>query len=336
MSSAVYGGLLRAAEGRTHSSRSQLRVRSGFSIDEDGEAKDNAEITIADTELVDFIDKGLDLRSSIKDTSTKQPDENSKNKKRRMVPDDDEDIAALGIKREVDSDEEDAEPIVNGIETVEHRQKRLNLIGMHLDLIGESPKNFLQRNVKRRTSTISFAALSGVLAKSEIDRMIVARSGQIGLRVCRILREKGKLQDTQIASHCLKRIKDLRAILTNLQSLGFIDVQEMPRDNYRQPSRTVYLWYFNEHDIRQNLLQQTYQGMSRAMARLETEKARNKDIIEKAESVDWDMKRLNKPERDLLTQWYATEDTLTAAIDRLDDVVMVLRDFDETDTSLLT
>lgn len=313
-----------------------MRVKSGFSIDEDGDARDNSEITIADTDLVDKIDKGLDLRSSIKDMDARASNENSKGKKRRLVPDDDDDIAALGIKKEVESDEEDAEPIVNGVETTAQRQKRLNYISMHLNLIGESPKNFLRRNIQRRTSTISFGVLSGMLAKTEIDRVIVARSGQTGLRVCRILREKGKLQDTQIATLCLKRIKDLRAILTNLQALGFIDVQEMPRDNYRQPSRTVYLWYLNEHEVRQNLLQQTYHGMSRSMTRLDAERERNKDIIEKAESVDWDTKRLNKPERDLLVQWHATEDILTSTIDRLDDVVMVLRDFNETDTSLLT
>ena len=127
----------------------------------------------------------------------------------------------------------------------------------------------------------------------------------------------------------------MRAILTNLQALGFIDVQEMPRDNYRQPSRTMYLWYFNEHEVTKNFVESCYVGMLRTMQRLDVEKERSKDIIEKAESVDWDMKRLNKPERDLLEQWKETETRLKVTVSRLDDVIMVLRDSDEADTSLL-
>lgn len=341
MSAAVYGALLRAAEGKAHSVRSQLRVKEGLSLDDDGEALDNSDIKVGDMEILERLEIDLDLASTIKDTSgathgnslTEGTGKN--NKKRRFVPDEDEDIAATGVKREVDSDDEDVNPIVNGVETTEHRQKRLNLIGMHLELLGESPKNFLARNPEKRTSAINFHQLSNLVAEAEVDQMVLARSGKIGLRVVRILREKGKLLDTQIASMCLKRLKDLRAILTNLQYLGFVDVQEMPRDQYRQPSKTVYLWRFSEFEVRQMFLQQSYQGISRTMLRLRFEQYRNSAIIDKAESVDWNLQRLNKPERDLLARWQATEERLTNTILRLDDVVMVLRDFDEGDTSLL-
>lgn len=334
-SAAVYSTLLRVAEGKTHHARHQLREKSGFSFDDDGEAADNSEITIADAEIADLLEKGTDLLSTIKLLSATGAEEASVDDEKGNLASDQQ-VAAPSIKEEVQSDDEYDDPLVNGIEPTEHRQKRLNHIGMHLDLLGESTKKFLRRNTKKRTSTISFGTLSNLLAKAEVDQMIVARSGQIGLRVCRILRDKGKLLDTQIAGLCLKRLKDLRAILTNLQSLGFIDVQEMPKDNYRQPSRTTYLWYFNEHEVRQNFLQESYHGMCRSMQRLETERERNKDIVEKAESVGGDLKRLNKPERDLLEQWQATEEALNTTVDRLDDVVMVLRDFDDADTSLLT
>lgn len=340
MSAAVYGALLRAAEGKTHSVRSPLRVKEGFSLDGDGEAIDNSDIKVGDTEILERLEVDLDLASTIKDTPGESHGKSStgttkNNKKRRFVPDEDEDVAATGVKREVESDEDDVDPIVNGVESTEHRQKRLNLVGMHLDLLGESPKNFLERNPGKHMSAINFHRLSNLVAEAEVDQMILARSGQIGLRVVRILREKGKLLDTQIAAMCLKRLKDLRAILTNLQFLGFVDVQEMPRDQYRQPSKTAYLWRFSEFEVRQMFLQQTYQGISRSTLRLRFEQYRNSAIIDKAESVDWNLSRLNKPERDLLARWQATEERLTNTISRLDDVVMVLRDFDESDTSLL-
>lgn len=340
-SAAVYGALLRAAEGKIHSVRGQLRVKEGFDLDEDGEPVERDDVTVTDSEILDHLQSDLDLGSTIKDYSSATngdagEDTSRKGKKRRLVPDDDEDAADVGIKKEVGSDDEDAEPIVNSVESEENRRKRLHMIGMHLELLGESPQGFLKRNPQRRTSSITFAHLAKVLLNSEIDTMILARSGQIGLRIIRILREKGKLLDTQIASICLKKPKELRVILTNLQALGFLDVQELPRDNTRQPSRTVYLWQFNEWEVRQMFLQQSYQGMARTLRRKEIERQRNQDVIEKAESVDWNTARLNKAERDLLARWQAADERLEVTVLRLDDVVMVLRDFDEADTSLLT
>lgn len=340
-SAAVYGAVVRAAEGKIHSVRSPLRVKAGFSLDDEGEAVDNAEILVNDAEILDLVDKDLDLASAIKKEfeapSSEALDEGTNNhKKRRYVPDNDEDVAATGVKQEVCSDDEDHDPIVNGVESTERRRKRLRLISMHLDILAESPKRFLKRSSNKSASSVNFGLLSQTLVDAEVDRMVLAQCGQVGLRIVRVLREKGKLLDTQLASICLKRLKDLRVVLTIMQSRGLVDVQEVPRDNTRQPSRTTYLWQYNEHAVRQNFVQQTYQGISRTVLRLDMERERNSDIIDKAESVDWDLKRLNKPERDLLARWQAIEERLTVTLDHLDDVVMVLRDFDEADTSLLT
>ena len=371
MSATVYGALLRFAEEKTRSVRSQLRVKTNSSPDNDDDdedeeqeevAADHAEITIADTDIIDRVPDWVDL-SSIKYTSgelhTKSSSRTTKNsKKRRLVPDDDEDIARVGIKKEVESDddddgegededgkdegeeeeeEQDTEPIVNGIESTKHRQKRLDVIATHLDLLGESSSRlFLERNSEKRTSTINFGVLSHMLVEIEMDQMILARSGQVGLRVVRILRENGKLLDTQIAGMCLKQFKELRIILNNLQVMGVIDVQEVPKDNQRQPSRTIYLWHFDEDGVRQALLQETYHALSNTLLRLETEKERHRDITEKAESVDWNMERLTKAERNLYARWLKIEERMTATVDGLDDLVMVLRDFEEADTSLLS
>lgn len=398
MSAAVYGGLLRAAEGKIRSVRSQLRVKADPvkadpDSDEDDKPVEIENITIADAEILDRLQSELDLASTVaKESAQKDGDthddagkkskkrrleaddeedaqdgdaneipspkgkkrrkvadededaqdddanENSspRGKKRRKLADDNEDEAGNGVKEEVESEDDDSEPIVNGVESEQHRQERLSNIGMHLELIGESPQGFLKRNIQRRTSTISFAHLARLLLDAELDSMILARGGQIGLRIIRILREKGKLVDTQIASICLKSPKEVRVILTNLQALGFLDVQELPRDNTRQPSRTVYLWQFNEWEVRQMFLHQTYQAMTRTLRRKKVEKHRSRDVIEKAESVDWNMQRLNKAEKDLLARWQAVDQRLDVTVYRLDDVAMVLRDFDEADTSLFS
>lgn len=314
-SGAVYGALLQCAESKAPYARNVTRAAPSFTFDANGEPVDNSEVTVADTELVDYLDKRVDLASTIK-----------------AGPD--EDVAALGIKEE--DAEDDFEPSARGMETAKSHQKRVNDISIHLDLLGESSKDFLRRNTRTRKSTVSFAALSSMIAKAEVDSMILARGGQIGLRTCRILRDKGRMQDTQVAGFCLKRLKDVRAILTNLQYLGFVDVQEMPKDNSRQPSKTTYLWFFNEAEVRSTFLQDAYHGILRTLERLDVERETNKDIIEKCESVNWDVKRLNRAEREMLTTWHATEDALSSAVEKLDDVVMVLRDFGETDTSLST
>lgn len=109
-----------------------------------------------------------------------------------------------------------------------------------------------------------------------------------------------------------------------------MDLQEVPRDAQRQPSRTIYLWYYDPDRICNSVLQDTYKAMSRCLQRLRFERSRIKDFLEKTERSDVkgnEQRFLSEPELVLLEQWRAKEALLLGEVARLDEMVAVMRDY---------
>lgn len=163
---------------------------------------------------------------------------------------------------------------------------------------------------------------------------------KIAPRVVRMLREKGKLEEKQISTMCMMHANDVRAILTLLQFHGICDVQEVPKDGTRQPSRTTYLWCLEEQKVQDQYLDRTYHAISRTLQRVRFEReGKYKAVIEKAERADVrgrEQELLSPGEKKLLQAWRDVEEQLMVQISRLDDLVALLRDFGGNDTSLTT
>lgn len=327
----VYSGLLRAVEDKSNSSRIAVKPEH---LDDDEEEAVLPGAT--DMEVMEYIDHSIDLASS--------PGASGSSRKKGKSKDTyDEDAAELGIKQEDDDPNEssdDEEPGTDGHLDYKQRSHRLLHIGTHLENLAESPKQFCTRVGVRRESRINFTHLTNTLIQSELDTMIHARFGPDAARLVRMLRSKGKLEERQIAQMTMMRIRDIRAALTALQFHGFAEAQELPKDATRQPSRTVYLWYFDQRRAQSGFLQNCYVAMARALQRLRVERqGKYRGVIEKAERTDVrgrEQELLTGPERNLLREWREVEERLLVTVARLDDVVAVLRDFSGTDTSLET
>ena len=344
---AVFGTLLRLLEDHKKPVRDKLKIE-----DEDSEGEEEFLIPIPDARIDQYLDKSIDLTSTIKGAVNlhKAPKGAGHSRDRPEYVTGDEGDPDLGIKQEAYSDSED-EPQVNGYLSSKERFKRLSLIEMHLQLLAEHPKRFCIRTAGKKESRINFAALNKTLIQAELDIMINARFGQIAcadgskwssgaIRIVRMLREKGKLEDKQIAAMSMMRIKDVRAVLTLLQFHGIAEMQELPKDNGRQPSRTVYLWFFDEERVRSLYLEQTYHAMTRTLQRVKVEReTKFKAVIAKAERSDVrgrEQELLGPTERELLRQWRDVEEALLVQVARMDDVVSLLRDFNGKDTSFMT
>ncbi|KAK1020302.1 RNA polymerase III subunit C82, partial [Friedmanniomyces endolithicus] len=201
---------------------------------------------------------------------------------------------------------------------------------------------FCKRARAGSTSTewgVDFETLTDGLIQAELDTTIAARFGSTHLRVVRLLRERGKLEEKQVASFAMTRIKDIRAVLTELQSESLAEAQELPKDNQRQPSRTTYLWYFDPQRAQSLILQQTYKAMARTLQRIPVERERFRTIIEKAERTDikgQEQEKLETHERQLLREWREIEERLLTQVSRMDEVVVILRDCSGRDVSLAT
>ena len=334
---AVYGALLQSLETKIKA------VRDSLATYEDTEDEEAAQPITTVVEVADLIDSAIDLGSSIKGASSshRMPNGTGKNSKRpHVVENDDEDFTDIGIKKEHHSDSED-DQAMNGYHSYRDKTRRLGLVEQHLSLLAEHPKGFCNRVGNRSSGEwrVNFPALTNTLIQAELDTTSTARYGRIATRIVRMLRDKGRLEEKQLAPTAMMRVKDVRALLTDLQSHGFLDAQELPKDNGRQPSRTLYLWGFNQKTAQDSVIQQCYQGMSRALQRVQVERDKYRQVIEKAERLDvkgQEASVLSNGEKEMLREWREIEERLLTQVGRMDDVVALLRDFSGKDTSLVS
>ena len=341
VAAAVYGAMLRAAESKVKVLRDTSKLEDsgyGSEAEEEGAAvkvENPALVVVNDNEVYELLDKSLDLTSTIKGAvlSRKLPNGTGNHRNKPKIEMDEDDDTQLGVKREAQSNSEDDRPETNGLKPIKVRIKRMHHIDMHLQLLAEHPKGFcIRRSTGSRESRIDFPALTKTLIQAELDTMIEANFGKLPTRLVRMLREKGKLDEKQIAAMSMLRIKEIRTTLTALSFSGLAEVQELPKDAGRQPSRSLYLWYFDEERVRGFYVQTVYVAMARLLQRLQVEKGRAKAVIEKAERVEHEV--LNEKERVQLRQWREVEERLLVQVGRMDGLVAVLRDFGGDDVEL--
>jgi DNA-directed RNA polymerase III subunit RPC3 len=177
---------------------------------------------------------------------------------------------------------------------------------------------------------VDFPRLARILIQTEIEDTVTARHERMGTRLIRILHNKGKLDEKQVSNFGMTPPKTIRSTLTGMQEAGFVEIQEVPKDTSRQPSRTMYLWFYDQQRCRQLLLTDTYKAMARILQRIKVERAKVQTVIDKAERTDvvgHEEQYLSKMERQALRDWSQTEEKLLIQLGRQDNLVATLRDF---------
>jgi DNA-directed RNA polymerase III subunit RPC3 len=213
-----------------------------------------------------------------------------------------------------------------------HGQNRIDEIEQHLSLLAQEPHIFSTRFLESGINTwaVEYRHLVRELRHLELERIIESRFGSFAVRIVRILAAKGKLDERRLQEISLMASKDLRQILARMQAAGFIDLQEVPRDGQRQPSRAIYLWFYDADRVRMMVLEDTYKTMSRCLQRMAVERKKLKWFLEKTERTDVkgnEQRYLSAAELKTLQEWREKEALLLGEVGRLDDLVAVLRDY---------
>lgn len=279
-------------------------------------------------------------KKSVKD---EEPDEASTGEEDNLTDEDENDDISDGekhndiVKKEGGNNNgnisRQAKPTTNGHST-SAKDTYLDLARQHLLLLADHPYQFVvyipSQNISSERWAINFPALTYRLRLVELENIISARYSIGALRVVRILQEKGKLDEKALAGFSLLNQKTLRGILTAMHEGGHLELQEIPRDTQRQPSRTMFFWHFDIERCRQKVLEETYKTMARCMQRMKVERSSVQSIIDKAARSDVKGKEdkfLSAGERTALETWRIKEERMLGAIGRLDDLVGILRDF---------
>ncbi|KAJ5722084.1 DNA-directed RNA polymerase III subunit rpc3 [Penicillium malachiteum] len=300
----VYECLLRRFEYVTQ------RCREGVEIPREGEEGEQWTIPIDAEKLLEDIDPALDLSTAFAPVEATTSSLNQRGKR----------PLENGINGDHDNNDEDSGP------------SRAWEINQHLHLLAQPPFNLtscveLYGVPKWR---VGFRGLARKLRSLELERMIESRYGDVALRVIRVLHAKGKLDEKRLQEISFLPWKDLRQTLSSMQTGGFVDLQEVPKDAQRQPSKTIFLWYYDPDRVCGSVLEDTYKAMSRTMQRIKVERERLKDFLEKTERSDvkgHEEEYLTEEELERLQRWKDKEALLLAEVARLDDMVAVFRDY---------
>lgn len=301
----VYGALLELLERKCPRCYDELAI---YTDEADEEA---AQPTSTTLEITDILDPTVDLASTLSNGD-----------------DDDYDLEDSDVpKRENGNDK-----FKGGASAFADRNQRLTLVEQHMALLAEHPRGFAQKVSTRGKGEwrVNFPALIRWMQRNEVEQVINAGYGSIATRIVRMLHAKGKLDEKQVANFSLMRQKDIRSILTAMHEQGFVEAQEVPKDNTRQPSRTLFLWYFDPERCRQLLLQRTYKAQARLIQRMQHEKEVVSEVIQKAERLDvvgHEDEYLTAGDKQVLRTWREFEEKLLTQLARQDDLVALLRDF---------
>ncbi|KAK7977702.1 DNA-directed RNA polymerase III subunit RPC3 [Apiospora saccharicola] len=212
------------------------------------------------------------------------------------------------------------------------KAERMQRMRQHLLILAESGIHFVRHSGTRDQGewTVDFEVLIRQLRFLELDTIIEDTFGREGLRLIKILRAKGKIDDKTLPTMALMQKGDVHMKMVEMELAGFLDVQEVPRDNNRVAARTLFLWFFDEHRTLTRTLDNTYKAMVRHLQRLEVESQKKKNILSLVERTDvqgMEEEKLNGDAFNEYQQYLDIQSRLLGQVSKLDDLVSVLRDY---------
>ena len=214
------------------------------------------------------------------------------------------------------------------------REPHRDTIRNHLLILAIHPLGFLHRLPKTATLperwTIDYPELMKSVTRHTLLETITSRHGLPAARLTRILFDKGKTDEKVLCSISLLAQKPMRSYLLPLHKAGMIGLQEVPRDNSRNPQRTNFLWFFDPERCKAKILEETYKTMARCLRRVRVEGEKVKGTIEKASRSDVvgrEDEFLSVQELEALNVWKEMDARIWGQVFRLDDLVACLRDF---------
>ncbi|KAF4447950.1 DNA-directed RNA polymerase III subunit RPC3 [Fusarium austroafricanum] len=309
--------------------------------------------TVTTVDIFDHLDESVNVQTGIGKTPRDKIDSQSAERIRDTAPEsdddsDDSDAGPPGRKKTFDVDQEDGEwaedddqdGAINGEQENRVRfedatngnDSRISQMRRHLLLLAESKYPFIRHcgMYGRGQWTVDFGRLVSKLRETELDAIIEQSHGRHGLRLTRILREKGKLDEKMLPAAALMKKGDVQGKMLAMQMAGIVDVQEVPRDSSRLANRTLFFWYFDRERAQMQALDDIYKAMLRCLQTLEVERHKERNILSFVERKDVQGKEeevmtaehYNKYNRHLEVQ-----NKLLGQVMRLDELVSVLRDY---------
>lgn len=211
------------------------------------------------------------------------------------------------------------------------KRVRQEQVRQHLLLLAADKRKFVRQvgGQGRLTWTVDFEPLGEFLKDHELETVVFAKFQEKGLRLVRVLKEKGRLDEKQISNIALMKKMDVQQLLIEMQMAGFVDIQEVPKDTTRTATKSFFLWYYDEDRVTKLVMDNIYKSMCRSLQRLDVERYRDKEAIETSERTDvnGDMELLSADAAAKLRRFLKKEEFLAGLMAKLDKTAAVFRDY---------
>lgn len=269
---------------------------------------------------------------SMRPFTSNDPTASTSNLDISRIADDLEELAASRIQNR--EHRENGWPVEHGLANG-HTHSRLNgsrddrQVERQLAVLAEGPFSFLLQDRVAHSWFADRTKLNAFLRDKELLRLMGENMSGPTLRIIRMLADKGKLDEKTMQDIGLLGAKELRKCLAQLQVMGFLELQEVPREPQRQPNRTIFLWFYDADRVRRVFLGKLYKAMSRLYQRLHLERTRLSSTLSKVERTDVqgsEEEMLSAAELQVLYQWRQKETWFMTEIHRMDDSIAILRD----------
>jgi DNA-directed RNA polymerase III subunit RPC3 len=178
--------------------------------------------------------------------------------------------------------------------------------------------------------TVDFGPLLQQLREAELDAVIERTVGRQGLRLVRILRKKGKLDEKALPNIALMKKSEVQSKMLEMEIAGFVDIQEVPRDTSRTANRTIFLWFTDTDRCIYTLLNNTYKTATRCLQRLSVHRRKERDVLLLTTRTDVKGREkdvMRKEYYDRFAKLLEIERKLLGHMMRMDEMVAVLRDY---------
>jgi DNA-directed RNA polymerase III subunit RPC3 len=348
----VYAVVLRQITKRIPRCHDDPRMDIGDMPDEDGEPR-----IVTTMEILDNLSTTIDVSVGIAKVPRNRIDKHSAEAIHPKPPDphkiaflndgnedgqddeddeDDSDVEMNGNHNSENESDHDAKPALNGTKDSKVRfaepapkESRLDMLRQHLYMLSENKSQFI-RHCGNGQWTVDFGLLIQHLREAELDTVIERTVGRQGLRLVRILRKKGKLDEKSLPSIALMKKTDVQNKMLEMEVAGFVEIQEVPRDSSRTANRTIFLWYTDTDRCIHTLLNNTYKTAARCLQRLAVHRRREKDVLLLTKRTDVKGREkdvMQKEYYDRFAKLLEIERKLLGHMMRMDEMVAVLRDY---------
>ncbi|KUI58009.1 DNA-directed RNA polymerase III subunit RPC3 [Cytospora mali] len=313
-------------------------------------------LRVSTNEIFDNLNPSLDVSTGVGKVGAKMTDRKSANRIYEVPPETEKPlIEEAEVEGEASSDEEEVEeanghdmdddddegvdvkPTTNGVngskvkfnDAGPAKLTRKEHFRQHLLLLCEGQHKFL-RHCAMEQWTVDFEPLMRSLREMELDTVIERSVGQTGLRLVRILRRVGKMDEKTLPNLALMSKGDVQRLMLKMQMCGYVDMQEVPRDNNRTASRTLFLYWTDTTRCLDRLIDNTYKAMLRCLQRLEVERHMEQEVLDTVKRDDVRGREKEVMEGRFYNRFVRVsevQEKLLAHVMRLDNLVGTLKDF---------